>query len=85
MQTEKIDVMNVTCGGCASKIKNGLKEMPGVTGVDVEIATGAVMVTGETLSRDTLTAKLAALGYPEKSGSLFGKIKNLFVPPKHCG
>lgn len=84
MQTEKIDVMNVTCGGCAAKIKKGLGELPGIAGVDVEIASGAVTVNGEALSRDALKAKLAALGYPEKSASLFGRIKNAFAP-KHCG
>lgn len=84
MQTEKIDVMNVTCGGCANKIRNGLKDVPGVAGVDVEIQSGAVTVTGAALSRDALKAKLASLGYPEKSGSVLGKIRNLFAP-KHCG
>ena len=65
MQTEIFTVKNVKCGGCVSNIQTGLKELEGVTEVEVVIDNGQVTVRGDALARDTLTAKLAALGYPE--------------------
>lgn len=65
MQTEVFTVRNVKCGGCASAIENGLKEMGGVQQVDVVVESGEVTVTGEELSRQSLSEKLTQLGYPE--------------------
>ena len=62
---EKFTVKNVKCGGCAANIVNGLKEMPGIDDVRVDIDSGAVTVTGDDLSRDRIAAKLGDLGYPE--------------------
>lgn len=65
MQNEKFVVKNVKCGGCVSAIEKGLKELAGVTNVDVTIDGGHVSVTGEGLDRAQISAKLAQLGYPE--------------------
>ena len=65
MQHEQFTVRNVKCGGCVSAIENGLKGLPGVTGVNVAIEGGRVEVSGESLDRAQLGAKLAELGYPE--------------------
>ncbi len=65
MSNEHFTVQNVKCGGCASNIMNGLKELPGVDGVEVAIESGEVTVTGEELSREQISGKLAELGYPE--------------------
>jgi copper chaperone len=65
MQTEEFTVSNVKCGGCASAIQNGLKDIPGVDTVEVSVESGTVTITGEQLSRQQLGAKLAELGYPE--------------------
>ena len=65
MQSEQFTVKNVKCGGCASAIQNGLKELPGVEGVEVSIEDGKVTVTGDGLSREQLSGKLGELGYPE--------------------
>lgn len=64
---EKFTVRNVKCGGCANNIRNGLRPLSGVSEVDVEIASGAVTVQGDNLSRAALAQKLAELGYPEAS------------------
>ena len=67
MQTERILVANVKCGGCASTIKEGLRGMPGVEAVDVNIADGVVII--DMSDTDSLTAvrgKLADLGYPAR-------------------
>lgn len=65
MSNEHFTVKNVKCGGCASNIMNGLKELPGVDGVEVSIESGEVNVTGEGLSRQQISEKLTQLGYPE--------------------
>ena len=64
MQTEEFTVKNVKCGGCIATIHNGLKELPGVSAVEVTLA-GQVTVRGEQLDRAALKAKLTELGYPE--------------------
>jgi len=65
MSTETFTVKNVKCGGCVSAIENGLKDLPGVESVEVTIDGGKVTVNGSDLSRETLSAKLQELGYPE--------------------
>lgn len=67
MQTERILVANVKCGGCAETIKQGLSGMSGVETVAVDIAEGAVTI--ELADADALAAirqKLAELGYPQR-------------------
>jgi len=64
---ETFSVQNVKCGGCASNIRNGLGALPGVASVEVEVASGTVVVQGDNLSRPALAQKLAELGYPEAS------------------
>jgi copper chaperone CopZ len=63
MQIEEFTVKNVKCGGCVANIQNGLKDMPGVSAVEVTLA-GQVTVSGEGLDRAALSAKLKELGYP---------------------
>jgi copper chaperone len=63
--TETFTVRNVKCGGCAANIRKGLGALPGVDTIEVEVQDGRVTVTGTHLSRAELSAKLAALGYPE--------------------
>ena len=65
MSSEQFTVKNVKCGGCVSAIENGLKELPGVNDVEVTIEGGTVIVSGDGLERDALSAKLQQLGYPE--------------------
>ncbi len=63
---EQFQVQNVKCGGCVSAIQTGLRTLDGVNDVAVDISSGQVTVTGTALSRPQLSAKLAALGYPER-------------------
>jgi copper chaperone len=64
---ERFTVRNVKCGGCAATIRSGLQGVPGVTQVEVDVPSGAVVVEGGALARDELARKLAELGYPEQS------------------
>ena len=65
MQTEKFEVLNVKCGGCAGTIRDGLLCIVGVKDVTVAIQDGEVTVNGEALDRAALADKLRQLGYPE--------------------
>jgi copper chaperone len=47
MSSSTYVVTGMTCGGCASKVKTAVASVPGVSAVDVELATGQVTVTGE--------------------------------------
>ena len=66
MSTEQFEVNNVKCGGCVANIQNGISALAGVTHVEVEQASGKVLIEGESLDRQMLSAKLAELGYPER-------------------
>lgn len=65
MQSEQFTVLNVKCAGCVANIKTGLAELTGVSDVNVSIESGKVTVSGKSLDRHGLTAKLAQLGYPQ--------------------
>jgi copper chaperone len=65
MQTEKFQVENVKCGGCADTIRQGLLSVAGVRDVAVVIQGGEVTVSGKELDRAALAEKLGRLGYPE--------------------
>lgn len=64
MPLESFTVRNVKCDGCATNIRDGLLGLPGITTVDVDVATGHVTVEGSELARERLAEKLTALGYP---------------------
>ena len=66
MSTEQFEVNNVKCGGCVANIQNGISALIGVANVTVEQSTGGVTIEGDSLDRQSLSAKLAELGYPER-------------------
>ncbi len=69
MQELQIKVANIKCNGCAATIKTNLERMPGVAAVAVDARAGAVVVTGESLERAPLAARLRELGYPDTEAS----------------
>ena len=64
MSEDQLSVQNVKCGGCASRIRQGLAEVDGVESVEVDVATGVVTITGDAYSKDTIVNELSKLGYP---------------------
>ena len=65
MEKEQFTVANVKCGGCVKNIQTNVGQMAGVDAVSVDIASKQVVVSGPSLDRAAIAAKLAALGYPE--------------------
>lgn len=57
-------VEGMTCGHCAASVREEIEEIPGVTSVEVDHASGAVVVTSEApISRDDVAAAVAEAGY----------------------
>lgn len=63
---EQFQVQNIKCGGCIQAIESGLATLSGVDKVSATLE-GQVKVSGTQLDRRALAAKLAALGYPERT------------------
>ncbi len=71
----QIQVENIKCGGCSNTISSRLQEMDGIESVAVDIAQGLIAVEStsadEAALRESVTSRLAKLGYPE-TGSIEG-------------
>jgi copper chaperone CopZ len=65
MNTEKIYIANLKCGGCATTITNELTKLKGVFKVQVDNETDCVNIEYENINREKIIEKLHELGYPE--------------------
>ncbi|GAA4384908.1 heavy-metal-associated domain-containing protein [Tsukamurella soli] len=64
MTVETYTVTGMTCGHCAASVREEISEIAGVTGVDVNLETGAVTVTSDAeLARDAVAAAVDEAGY----------------------
>ena len=52
VSTRTIAVTGMTCDHCASAVRAEISKLPGVTGIDVDVAGGTVLVTGDPLPGD---------------------------------
>ena len=64
MKTILINASNIKCGGCVSRIKEGISSIGGIDNVDVDIESGQVRIEGETLNENAIRQELMTLGYP---------------------
>jgi copper chaperone len=71
VQQIQIHVENIKCGGCEKSIIKGISAIDGITDIQIDRDQQTVSVSADESLRDTLVAKLKAMGYPEK-GSLSG-------------
>ena len=65
MQTERLKVTGMTCGGCTSTVTHALKKMPGVSDVEVSLSTGEARVQYDErlTSPDQLKSAVTGAGY----------------------
>lgn len=63
MQTIEFTVPGMTCGHCEAAVKGEIGKVAGVTSVDVDLATKAVVVAGEGLERDAIFAAVDEAGF----------------------
>ena len=61
--TITFSVPGMTCGHCEAAIKQEVGAVAGVTGVDVDLETKDVVVTGTSLDRDALVAAIDEAGF----------------------
>ncbi|MGS2647166.1 cation transporter [Streptosporangium sp. LJ11] len=62
--TTTYTVTGMTCGHCVSSVEEEVGGVPGVTGVDVDLATGLVTVRSESpIDTAQITAAVAEAGY----------------------
>ncbi len=67
MNTIHLEVQGMSCGACVKHVTHALQPLAGVSGVDVDLQSGHVRVTGD-LSQggDSLALALTVAGYPAK-------------------
>jgi copper chaperone len=68
METQKTTTFrtpDITCGGCASSIKNALGKMEGINRIEVDVSAKTVSIEhGVQISREKIEAKLDDIGFP---------------------
>jgi len=74
-----LNVENIKCGGCVNSIQSKLKEIDGVSDVDVDIENGIVDIktsADDDATRSVLAKALLGMGYPEVGAAEgFGSVK----------
>jgi len=64
VSTRQIAVTGMTCDHCARAVGAEISRLPGVTGVDVDVAAGTVRVSGDPLPGDaSLREAVEEAGY----------------------
>jgi copper chaperone len=62
--TATYTVTGMTCGHCVASVTEEVQEIPGVTGVEVDLASGSLAVTSDRpLSDDEVRAAVVEAGY----------------------
>lgn len=56
-------VSGMTCGHCASSVKEEIEELSGVESVEVDLASGRVTVTGDAVTDDAVATAVGEAGY----------------------
>jgi copper chaperone CopZ len=56
-------VTGMTCQHCVDAVSREITTVPGVTGVDVDLATGRVEVSGEGFTDEAVAAAVDEAGY----------------------
>lgn len=65
MSTSTYTVSGMTCAHCAASVREEIEEVPGVTGVEVDVASGRVDVSTDGAEADpaAVRAAVAEAGY----------------------
>jgi copper chaperone len=56
-------VNGMTCQHCVLSVREEVSELPGVAGVDVDLATGRLTVTGAEIDEQAVRTAVAGAGY----------------------
>ena len=73
MSTSTYTVTGMTCGHCVSSVTEEVTAVPGVTAVDVDLATGSLSVTSDTALDDAaVRAAVEEAGYQVAGSQVTG-------------
>jgi len=62
-QSREYRVAGMTCAHCVLSVREEVSELPGVSAVDVELASGQLTVAGAGVQDDAVRAAVAEAGY----------------------
>jgi copper ion binding protein len=57
------NVKGMTCQHCVATVAENVGELPGVSGVEVELASGRVLVKGESVDGEAVRRAIETAGY----------------------
>ena len=64
MSTTTVTIMGMSCGGCASSVREEIGDIPGVHAVDVNLGNGTVVIESEgPLTTITIKNAVEEAGY----------------------
>ena len=63
MSDRTYTVQGMTCGHCKASVTEEITELSGVTGVDVDLASGRVTVSGEGFTDEEIRKAVQEAGY----------------------
>lgn len=63
MATQTITVSGMTCQHCAASVREELSEIPGLTVLDIDVASGKVTIEGSGFSEEAVAAAVEEAGY----------------------
>lgn len=63
METLKIGVDGMTCGGCVASVESAIGRVPGVKRVKADLQAKEAVVEGETLDRARIAAAVEDAGF----------------------
>jgi copper chaperone len=62
-QTRDYTVEGMTCSHCVLSVREEVSEVPSVSAVDVDLASGRMTITGQDIDDDAVRAAVADAGY----------------------
>jgi copper chaperone CopZ len=63
MTTSTYTVEGMTCGHCVASVREEVAEVPGVAGVEVDLASGRLNVSGDDVPDSAVKAAVEGAGY----------------------
>lgn len=61
--TRTYTVTGMTCGHCVASVTEEISELARISAVDVDLATGRVVVTGDDITDEAIRAAVREAGY----------------------
>lgn len=59
-----IQSSKIKCSGCVSNIENGLKDIKGISEINIDIKSNIINIQGDNLDGNLIKKRLSELGYP---------------------